>query len=244
MRDKHVWSGCVAVATAAMVANAAGTRFIMEAAQADGSWTSTIVVAPGTPVITRLRVEFVGSESVTGLAGFNTQFTISNWGAGDELGAWEVPSTSVVGVAVGVIPRLGVLANGRLMPFAASSPLSLPQSSLSGSVMTISGSTANRLPIGQGPSALAGFYFNGALDPQVFQMTFTPSFRSATEHLVTPFNIFNTTANNARWYTGSGSTSINAPSIEIIPLRVSVPATGNAVLIGAGTLVAMRRRRH
>lgn len=201
-----------------------------------------MVASPGTPIRARLRAEFVGNETVTGLAGFNTQFTISNWGPNEVLGEWS-PFWAVVTGAPGVGAGPFNTENGRITPFAASATSAVPQVSVANGMLSITGTVSNRIPIGQGPSSLAGTNYNDSLSPQVFQLTFTPSFQTATSYVVTPFNIFNTTANNAKWYTGTGSTTINAPGTEIVPLVVSLPAPGGVGVIALAGAWAVRRRR-
>lgn len=244
MRGNLYSCGLVAIVLTSGSAHAAGTRFVMEGAYLGSDvWSTSILASPGTPIRARLRAEFVGSETVTGLAGFNMQFTISNWGAGDTLAPWSTPFIGVAGVAAGCFPDARSIENGRLFPFAASATATVPQVTVLNSVMFITGSVANRIPVGQGPSSLAGASYNGTPNPQVFQLTFTPLFQTATSYVVTPFNIFNTSANNAKWYTGTGSTSINAPGNEIVPLVVSLPAPGGAALVGIAAMMSMRRRR-
>lgn len=245
---KTHWGAALGVICGAAVCaeqvRAAGTRFVMEGSYLESEvWSTSILASAGTPIRARLRAELVGNETVTGLAGFNTQFTISNWGAGEVLGAWGTPPTNIATGAGGLAPFPWSPDNGRLFPFAASATAALPQASFANGVLSITGSVSNRIPIGQGPSSLAGTNYNDSLSPQVFQLTFTPSFQTATSYVVTPFNIFNTTANNAKWYTGTGSTTINAPGTEIVPLVVSLPAPGGVGVIALAGAWAVRRRR-
>lgn len=220
---------------------AAGTRFVMQLSLDGGtSWQEGAVPAtPGTQVRARLVAQFVGPESVTGLAGFNTQLTVSDWQLNDTLASWGTPTTNVAGSAGGVNPG----ENGRARPFAAASTATLPTTSFSSGTLTIEGSTAGRLAIGQGPSSLSGAFFSTSLAPVVFQFGFTLGPNFVASRTISASNIFIGTANNARWYTGSGSTTINAPATEIVPAQIVVPTPGVVALMGMASLMVSRRRR-
>lgn len=244
----------VAVAGIASTSLAANTRFVMEVSTDGGAtWSQnvTVPVNSGSDLVTvqaRLSAVFQGPETVTGLAGFNTQFRVNGWdGVRDTLGAWGTPTTAVAGAAGGVAAG----QNGRQMPFAASATAVQPVV-VAGNPLQINGSVASRIPVGQGPSSLAGANYNGSLSPVVFIFSFTTQAGGDASRVIglNAFNIFNTTADNAKWYTGSGSTSINAPQIAgdaslrdaSVTLNV-IPTPGALALLGLGGLVAGRRRR-
>lgn len=227
---------------ASSVSLAASTRFVMVVSVDDGfSWHPSVVVQPGTLVRARMRVEFSGPETVTGLAGFNSQFTVTGWSSGDTLEPWGSPVVSVGGAAGGILPSSN--GNGRLSPFGASATATQPTTSVSADVLTIAGSVAGRIPIGQGPSSLAGSFYNSSLSPFVFQFSFVVGSEFVPTRVVSATNIFNTSANNARWYTGAGSTSIHAPGIENVPAYVYIPAPGMSAMAALASLALARRRR-
>lgn len=235
-----------AVAGIAGTALAGNTRFVLEVSGDNGaSWGPSVTVAPGTLVRARLSAVFVGSEAVTGLAGFNTTFQIQNWDAAqDTLAPWDPSFTDITGAAGGVVPG----GNGRQKPFAAPSTSILPVTTVAAPNLNITGSVNGRIPIGQGPSSLAGAFYNPSTSPVVFMFSFTPTNTTSGNRVLNlrTTSAFNTNEGNAKWYTGTGSSNINAAEIDN-DLRNAVctvtPTPGTLALLGLGGLVAGRRRR-
>lgn len=239
----------VAVAGIAANAFAANTHFVMEVSGDNGAtWGPSVTVPSGTVVKARLIAQFVGPETVTGLAGFNMTFRVAGWnGTQDTLGAWDAPQAGgITGIAGGVAAG----GNGRQFPFAAGSTAVLPVV-VAGDPLQINGGTAGRIPVSQGPQSNAGALFNGSLSPVVFIFSFTAlnTLGAGDRNLGVNVNsIFNTTADNAKWYTSTGSTSINAPiaagdSASRTASVTVTPTPGALALLGLGGLVAGRRRR-
>jgi len=253
----------IAVAGIAASASAQTSQLIYEASVAGGPFTTgPHTASPGDSVVIRVRCQLLGSTSLLGLAGFNFNPTLTNWTAADSVAAFD-PSFGLDdggNYPVGG-PGTADPGNGRRAPFASASATSLPTAiNLAGPTLTINGSNANRVAIGQlnrnssvdlnGDSFFYGLRAGVGNPgtpadyqlPVVFQYKITLSASNVGRTLTaSDAGGFTTTS----WYTNGtgGASNVTLAGRSTADITILVPTPGALALLGLGGVVAGRRRR-
>ena len=169
--------------------------------------------SPGDNVVIRGRAIIAGQTSL-GLASVQFKPTITNWDVGDAVAAFDTPTNPIPGAAAGVAPT----QFGRVLPFGATNPASIPNLTLVGSTMQLRGSFAggtnpNAQEIHQGAANPAGTFFNSSLNVVVFRYRMTLGSSTTPRDMVlgTPLVSTGALTDIMRWYTTADGQTIDVP---------------------------------
>ena len=154
---KSVIASIVAVAGIAAAANAqtyetGTTRVVFEVSTNGADWSSSVNVAPSTPVAFRVRFVYTGTASIAKLAEARFQPTISGWTAGQDVLApfHNAGGGTNTSATLGYLPDSNSMpvSNHKVGPLAGTSQVSSGAgnvtSFVSGSLLRIAGANATQ----------------------------------------------------------------------------------------------------